>query len=596
MIGSIVHQELLLGSRRNRLYVFRCLYGVFLVIQVFYFYVLFLSQEEVRYIAQIQTAWLTRSEPIPLTPNSAPHVVGTWFAHNFITQQFILLAIATPALVAGAITDEKRRGTLQYLLLCDVGTRSLLLGKLLGRVVQVGVLALVGLPLFALLSGFAGVDPLTLLAVATMVVVTVFAVAAAALLASVWCRQTRDAVLALYAVGVALGVAVWQLGGVLEVLNPLWVFDSYDTMGAEELVHRLVVETLTWVSVGSACLGLAVWRLKPAYLRELEGAPARKTVWYGGRRPAVDDEPVRWRERNVEGLAPAAGLRRIPYWLAVTILVLVSTASALLILGFTMTAGTTPADVFAIAWQFDFRLGDLFPGAARGFLAQGVIVMLLASLVVGVRCSGAVTGERERQTWEPLLLTPLSASELIRGKLWGIMGASYGYLLAYGLPAILLSVLAGPLATIWTIVWLGVTVLAMYFIGAAGLWASVRSKSSWQALLKTLAWGYVLAALLNTVMSILLYIILSLILVLLIAVDVRMQTALSRTFLNNLGSSADLVFFTICISLALCCWFSAKFFLSSAQRSIAQRERTRHWPVAPVYRRAKRRPRQRMAT
>ena len=63
---------------------------------------------------------------------------------------------------------------------------------------------------------------------------------------------------------------------------------------------------------------------------------------------------------------------------------------------------------------------------------------------------GAISSERERQTWEALLLTPLSAGQIIRGKLWGVMAASYWYLLAYAAPAVTLSVLGGPVAVFWT--------------------------------------------------------------------------------------------------------------------------------------------------
>src|SRR5579871_741287 len=193
MIGTIVHQELLLGSRRNRLQVFRWIYGTWLIFQVGYYYVQFTAVEQQRYFVRMQPVWMgVRARPEPFIPDSAPQMVGAWFAENFVTQQFILLAIATPALVAGAITDEKRRGTLQHLLLADLNTRSLLLGKLLGRVAQVAVLALTGLPLFALLAGFGGVAPLTVLAVVALAALTVLATAAAALLASVWSRQTRD--------------------------------------------------------------------------------------------------------------------------------------------------------------------------------------------------------------------------------------------------------------------------------------------------------------------------------------------------------------------------------------------------------------------
>src|SRR5262249_33425806 len=130
--------------------------------------------------------------------------------------------------------------------------------------------------------------------------------------------------------------------------------------------------------------------------------------------------------------------------------------------------------------------------AGGAFMIQSLVVMLLASLVVGVRCSGAVCGERERQTWEALLLTPLETRALIRGKVWGILGASYPYLLCYAIPAVPLSLLGGIGALAATLGWLGVTWLAMYFLGAAGIWSSVKAKTSWRSLLATMGFGYVL--------------------------------------------------------------------------------------------------------
>ena len=99
-----------------------------------------------------------------------------------------------------------------------------------------------------------------------------------------------------------------------------------------------------------------------------------------------------------------------------------------------------------------------------------------SALLVAVRCLGSVTAERERKTWDALLLTPLSLEQLIRGKLWGIMLVGYVYLLAYAVPVLLLSLLAGPLAVFWTVVGLLTTLLAMYYLGAVGMWASVRSR------------------------------------------------------------------------------------------------------------------------
>src|SRR5262249_3106329 len=119
------------------------------------------------------------------------------------------------------------------------------------------------------------------------------------------------------------------------------------------------------------------------------------------------------------------------------------------------------------------RLGPgllgMFPDASGTFWQQGGVGFLIASLMVGIRCSGAIVGERERQTWEALLLTPLTARQLIRGKLWGIMGAAAPYLWAYAVPALALALLAGVGPFVWVAVWWGLSWLAMWFLGAAGL-------------------------------------------------------------------------------------------------------------------------------
>jgi ABC-type transport system involved in multi-copper enzyme maturation permease subunit len=589
MIEAVVHHELLLGGRRNRLFWVRLIYGLWLILQVGLLYLVDFLFE--RYLPRV--AFAVPSSAIPETPESAPQVVGALFSERFLKQHFILLAIATPALVAGAITDEKRRGTLQYLLLTQMETRSLVLGKLVGRSAQVGRLALVGLPLFALLGAFGGIEPLTFLAFFAVSTLMVLAIASAALLASVWCRQTRDAVLALYGFGIAGAILTWQFGGVLEGFDPLRVLEPLGFIGVEELGRRLVLATLCWGTVGGICLALAVWRLKPAYLRELEGSPRRKGAWYPGRRAPVNDEPVRWRERNVEGLAPMASLRRVPQWLAVAILFLFATASSLGILALAAVPGTSPNDVFDALRHFDLaKLEQTFPGATEGFLAQGAVILLLASLVVGIRCSGAVTGERERQTWEALLLSPLTTRDLVYGKLWGVMGASYIYLFACGLPAVTLAIVAGRLAVFWAVLWLAVTVLAMYFIGAVGLWASVGSKSSWQALLWTLGCGYLGGAFVNLLFSVITYAVLMLVVLFLALIDERLHTGLARTFAANLAQSTNLFLIAISLSLAISSWLLARYLvLQRAQTLISQRERTRHWRTVPIYRRAKHRPR-----
>jgi ABC-type transport system involved in multi-copper enzyme maturation permease subunit len=325
MAGPILHQELLLGSRRNRLHLLRWVYAGWLVLQVLYCYLLFQKEELDR--ALLGDEVINRA--------SAPAVVGEQFAEMFVRQQMVILVLLVPPFVAGAVSDEKRRGTLEYLLLSDLETRHIVLGKLIGRVAQVVLVLLAGLPLFGLLAGFGGVDPPSVLAVPAVLVLPVVALAAA-LLASVWCRQTRDAVLALYVVGLACGLVVWLVGGALRYVDPLYVLDPAwgpaQVRDLEEFGRRWLISSGAWGLLAGACLGLSIWRLRPVYVRELESVRPTGPTWYSVERVPVSDEPVPWREHYVEGLASNPTLRRVPQWLGITLVACVTVASSLLLL------------------------------------------------------------------------------------------------------------------------------------------------------------------------------------------------------------------------------------------------------------------------
>jgi ABC-type Na+ efflux pump permease subunit len=598
MVGAVLRQELLLGGRRHRLHAFCWAYAAWLVLVVLWCYARFESEQArpYRYSSRIVFASGLRFDEPPPARVSAPSAVGGAFVRAFAWQELLMLLLATPAFVAGAITDEKRRGTLPQLLTTDLDTRHILLGKLLGRTAQVGLIALVGLPPFALLAGFAGVRPVAMLIFVGALAGPLFALAAGSVLASVLCRQTRDAILALYAVGVVSGLVVWQVGGPLEVLDPLAVLEpawaSPDSADLAEAGRRLALSAGCYALLGGACLGLAVWQVRAVLRRELEGGrPASgPTRWYHASVP-VGDDPVRWREQNVEGLAPGPALRRIPAWMGVTGVAVVSTVSSVTILLLSLPSGKTPGDLArAILTANPAALEAARPDAAAGFLVQSLAAMLLASLVVGVRCSGAVTSERERQTWEALLLTPLSAGEILDGKLWGVLGASLWYLAAYAAPAVVLSALGGVMALFWTVLWLAVTLLAMYYVGAAGLWCSVWSRSSWRSLLGTLAWGY-LGGLVLYLLTLPVWGMLSFFLALVLqAIDARWGTQTAGLLPGVMASVETPVLVASSVALAVIFFLMARTLRARARRWVADRDRTRHWAEEPIVRRARRRP------
>ncbi len=583
MIEAIVRQELLLGSRRTRLHLFRWFYAGWLIVQVGWFYLLFQAVEQQRYLA----TW-SMNAPGLFQKSSAPSVVGAWFCATFIPQQLLLLLLAVPALVGGAITDEKRRGTLIYLLTTDLDTRHILLGKLIGRMVQVLALMAAGLPLFALMAGYAGVHPLPLVLLALVLLPPLFGLASASLLASVLCRQTREAVLALYVAGaIGFGLA-WLIPGLVHGFDPRWViapiWDSRSDDALSLFGLRLLLTLALWGGLGLVCLLLALAWLRPVYRRELEKAGDRRQTWYASERPPITGNPVEWRERNIEGFNPFGLFQGMPLWLACTLIAVTTTLSSLTILIVSMPASVTVGDFVRALLRVDLkRLATLLSGAELGFLVQSIVVLLLATFIVGVRASGAVTGEREKFTWESLLLTPLTESRLVVGKLRGILASSSWYLLAYAAPALSLAILGGVPAFLWTLLWLAVTLLAVYFIGSAGLWASVRSTTSWRSLLSTLGFGYLGGVLIFLICSPVIAILGFFLLAMLAAADAILETRITSVAARGLGNDWTPFFIAACIGLAIIFFVSAGLFLRNAQVWIANRERTRYWDDEPEF-------------
>jgi ABC-type Na+ efflux pump permease subunit len=587
MFGPVLHQEILLGGRRYRLHLLRWVFAGWLVCQVIYFYLVFQREE---YTAR-RPAIYTNGVAV-YNPASAPEVVGARFAEMYVSQQMLLLLLIMPAFVAGAVTDEKRRGTLQYLLTTDLEARHIVLGKLLGRLSQVALVMLAGLPLFALLAGFGGISPITLLFAAAVLVMPLFGLAAGTMLASVWCRQTRDAVLAFYLVCIIAAVLVRGVGGPLLYLDPLYMlapaWGAEGSLDLPEASRRLVLGSIAWAAIGCTCLTLAAARLRPIYISELESIRPERLGWSGSDREPIDDEPVRWRERNVEGLAPNPTLRAVPQWLAITLIATLTTVSSLFILWLAIAPGASTSDVLRALLQLNVRKAALLlQEASTGFLVQAIVAMLIASLVVGIRCSGTITTEREKQTWEAVLLTPLTAKQIIRGKMWGIMGASYWYLLAYAAPAVTLSVLGGPLALGYTVLWLAATVLAMYFIGAAGLYSSVRATDSWRSLLLTMLWGYLGGFVAYLVTSPFIFFLAGILLIFLLFVDWLVGSNFAAICFRNGAYFMRVFAIASSVGLAVLCWLMARLFLNRAQRWVADRDRTRHWHDEPFYRRSR---------
>ncbi|GIW83071.1 MAG: hypothetical protein KatS3mg105_4878 [Gemmatales bacterium] len=587
MTSAVFTLEMLRSSRRGRQHLFRWIYAGWLLVQfVVYFFI----------------------DAITPSISPTPPFMADYLA-MFVTQQMILIAAVTPAFVAGAITDEKTRGTLQYLIASDVSSAEIIFGKLFGRLFQVAILFLAGLPVLCFAGVFGGLNLLLLVALLYVSGLAMLVVASASLLASVLCRQTRDAVLGLYSVGF-LGLAlVVALDELLPAASPIaaalrWLMDhasplfllepAWAMTDVAELGRRLFRATIFWGVVSAVCLSLASWGLKPVYLRQLENAGRKnKRSWWQARRAPIGDDPIRWKEREIEGIAPLAALRAYPRWLGIEVVAAATIVSCVSILYQHLPPGITDFHIVGYIakgdWQALVSVASHLQPADDAFRTKAFLAMMIFSLIVGIRCSGAVSGEREKQTWEALLLTPLETKQLIRGKLWGIIGSANPYFFAYAIPACLFSLVAGWLSFFWVVLGLAVTWLAMYYVGATGIWCSVRSKSSWRSLLGTLGFCYVGGFIVYGPVIFFMMIVISIAGAIFCVILDQLNPGWGTYFRQQFGSAGSMLFLAMCFGLAAAFWVFSFLFVRFAENRVSHIERTRHWKSDPLPVRKRRR-------
>ena len=130
-----------------------------------------------------------------------------------------------------------------------VANRWLVFPTILASLVGMVAVALTGMPLFALLAGFGGVEPLTMGLVPVVLILPILGLAAAALLISVWSRSTVDAVVP--------GLATqWIYGTDNDRKTPMVQYFSFTAPIGQTECGRMVFSDLH-VSTGSGDSSIA---------------------------------------------------------------------------------------------------------------------------------------------------------------------------------------------------------------------------------------------------------------------------------------------------------------------------------------------------
>jgi hypothetical protein len=369
---------------------------------------------------------------------------------------------------ASAVALEKARRTFVLLLITDLRDHEIVLGKLAGSLLQLGLLGLGTTPLLASLILLGGVAPGQVVLVLLVLAAAGLAAGSAGNLVALWREQTFPALALTVLVLVLYLVGVQFLAPAIPAECQPWL-DPFQALAGALHGHGPAVLGfgVAMLLLTVALNGLAVWRLRawnPAVEtvrpRQPESAPTPpRPVWAN---------PILWREIRTLAYGRRTLLTKLLYFVAIGL-------------------------VLAYAWPL--VLGPRRPPFAAAF---GLVpVTILSLLLISAQSVTAITAERDLRALDLLLATDLTPGEFVFGKLGGILFNVKEYVLpplllagAYGWYGSLAP--GGNALAAWCCV-ICILVLTA-FVMMLGVHVGLRGENTWLATSQTLGTVFFLSA------------------------------------------------------------------------------------------------------
>jgi ABC-type Na+ efflux pump permease subunit len=489
LLGPIFNRELLTVPRRDRHYMARAAYlGALWVIAI--------------------TAWLAtlgwaRSATLGETARFGPLLFQLL---TFVELALFLFFSALSA--ASAISQEKDRRTFILLLMTDLRNHEIVLGKLLGSLLPIGLLLSASVPVMMMLLLLGGIALHQVLQAVLVVAVTTLAAGSLGGLVALWRERTFQS-LALTVLFLVLYLCVVRATGVLPALYP--ALAGSDVAGLQQRLdpflalqsvleptpasevtslppaygYSLVMVGLSVLLNGWGLAKLRVWnpsgepimqREKPEDEVEVEDAKARAAAHAApGKARRVGPNPILWREIFTRAYGRRPLMVKAAYFVVLAFIV-----------------------YYALAPIMAAHAGERLPAFSA---AYGMVpIAVLSLLLVAAQAATAITSERDTGALDLLLVTDLSPQEFIFGKIGGIAYNTKEYLI----PPLLLAIvyawyrllasppqahpeLALPMNTTSLMCVLGAMVVLLAFAMVLGVHVGLRTHNSRLAIINTLS-------------------------------------------------------------------------------------------------------------
>jgi ABC-type transport system involved in multi-copper enzyme maturation permease subunit len=457
LFGPIFSIEMITSARRTRYLVARLAYVLIL------FLILLMGYSDF-YWMQTDARAISR-------------FVGEFFVVFSVLQLVVVVAL-TPAMVAGTISQEHERRTLDYLLTSQLTNSEIVLGKLAARLLHVGLVLIAGIPILFIVSLMGGIPPRQIVLAGAVTLLTLVTIGSLSMASSVWSRRTRDAVVKAYVLLLAvlivppivwvttLGSSHWALDGLNRIAGELTDLNPFTIVGKVGAAQAMGTQsTLTSVlgpvavaygGLSLVAIVVSVLSVRRVYLNAANRGSRRRRFRLRIWRPGLGRWPMIWKELFAEQAMMRLG------WLASGAMFLIIA----IILWWTIAYFVETAQSIARGPEF-----VLFAVGISDFLSS------VGVLVCTARAATSVTSEKERDSWVTLLSTPLSASEILAAKLLGNLYAIRG--LACVLAVVWgLAVVRAP-SFIWVVpVLAGGLIITTTFGTCLGMLLSLASKTS----------------------------------------------------------------------------------------------------------------------
>ena len=405
---------------------------------------------------------------------------GGMILRSLVVTQFFGVYLFMPALTCGVIALEKEQGSFALLLLTRLGPTTILVEKLLSRLVPMATFFFLTLPLlaFAFTLGGAQVDHIWL--ALWLLSITALQVGCLSLMCSAWCQYTVSALIVTYLIELVvfgLPAARWGNGPGVSPGNFPFFAPGIFVANMAGLGGNLFWESLPILGSCVVLFGLSrlfvVRRAFPGShtlvqrLRQLNNWGRLTFRWRSSILEIIDlpdEKPIVWQEsrRSPPGVGGRVAMLGI-----VLLLVLICNAIG----------------------------GPRSPRMEEGFATLMFGVWIVAAMLVTVKGASLVAKERSHQTLEVLLATPLSARDIIGQKFSGIWRLIRLLWLPF-LTVILLSAYfrSGPTSRghnfpAFAYICCSISMVAIYLPMCAWLscWIGLRSKNQMRAIVTSLA-------------------------------------------------------------------------------------------------------------